>query len=128
MNIRKILKYTGITVLALAALGAIGLGMLNGVKAAQSRQISKDAKAIIAGLEYFYKDQNRYPFVGEFEDQNVMRQYVSGFPPREFPSELCEKSYDYVNNFRNDYELRICLPKGVSGYKAGWNVIKSPVK
>ncbi|HMQ02211.1 MAG TPA: hypothetical protein PKD79_04080, partial [Candidatus Doudnabacteria bacterium] len=108
--------------------GLLVLAVVNGQRSAQSRQVVKDVSAITQALEYFYQDQNRYPAIGEFEDQNVMRQYLSNFPPQEFTSGVCPQSFGYANTFRNDYELRFCLSKGVRGYQAGWNVIKSPVK
>ncbi len=128
MNLWKLVKIIG-AVLAIAVLaGLLFWTALNGHRAAQSRQVLKDAKAITAALEYFYQDQNRYPAITEFEDQNVMRQYLSNFPPQQFASGVCEKSFQYQNSFRSDYELRVCLPKASQGYRAGWNVIKSPQK
>lgn len=124
----QILKYASIVLLVLASIGAIWWAFGMGKKAAQGRQVVKDAKTIVSALEYFYKDQNRYPAITEFQDQNIMRQYMSGFPPQEFLSSSCAKSFDYTNTYRDDYELRFCLPKGVKGYRTGWNVIKSPVK
>ncbi len=128
MIIWKILKISGvlvaIVVLALLLLWAYSSGQ----KAGQSRQVIKDAKTITAALEYFYKDQNRYPAITEFNDQNVMRQYMDNFPPQQFTDSVCDKTYDYQNAFRADYELRICLPKAQGNFKTGWNVIKSPQK
>lgn len=128
MKILAILKYIGIALLVAAAAFSIWRAVVNGSRAAQSRQVVKDTTAILQGLEYFYQDQNRYPSIDEFSDQTVMRQYVSGYPPQEFTSPICSSSYDYVNTFRSDYELRFCLPKGVKGYQTGWNSIKSPAK
>lgn len=123
----KILKYIGLAILVALAVVVIWRAVVNGSRSSQSRQVLKDAAAIKLALDYFYKDQNRYPSIGEFEDQNIMRQYLSNFPPKEFVSGVCDSSFDYVNTFRNDYELRFCLPKGVRGYQTGWNVFKSPI-
>ena len=128
MNFKHILKVAGLTALVILTLGLLYFAVVYGQRSAQGRQIVKDSKAITQALEYFYQDQNRYPSNDEFLDQNVMRQYLSNFPPQEFVSGGCEASYEYQNNFRSDYELRFCLPKGVSGYSTGWNVVKSPVK
>ena len=128
MNIGVILKYVALVLLVGLAGFVIWLAILNGSRGAKSRQVVRDATSIAAALEYFYKDQNRYPAVNEFKDQNVMRQYLSNFPPREFASGVCDMSFEYANTFRDDYELRICLPKSVRGYRTGWNVIKSPAK
>ncbi|QQS22790.1 hypothetical protein IPM19_04145 [bacterium] len=128
MNKLKILKYSaGVIFIALAVL-LLWWAYRAGQHAGQSRQAVKDANAIKQALEYFYQDQNRYPATDEFKDDNLMRQYVSGFPPKQYPSEQCPATFQYSNNFRNDYELRLCLTKGVSGFKEGVNIIKAPVK
>ncbi len=128
MNIWKILKIIGISIAVIITVGLLWVAVVNGQRSAQGRQVVKDVETVIQALEYFYQDQNRYPSLNEFEDQNVMRQYLSNFPPQEFTSGVCDQSIDYVNTFRSDYELRFCLPKGVKGYRTGWNMIKSPVK
>lgn len=128
MNFWKIFKIGSLALLTILTALLLWVAVINGQRSAQSRQIVKDVTAISQALEYFYQDQNRYPAIGEFEDQNVMRQYLSNFPPKEFASGVCVESISYQNNFRNDYELRFCLPKGVKGYRTGWNSIKAPVK
>lgn len=124
----KILKYSaGVILVALAVLllwWAFGAGQ----QAGQSRQAVKDANAVKQALEYFYKDQNRYPATDEFKDDNLMRQYLSAFPPKQYPSKQCPTTFEYSNSFRNDYELRVCLTKAVKGYNKGINIIKAPIK
>lgn len=148
MNWMRIIKYISIGLLTLLAILGIFWTFNNGKRAGQSRQVIKDGRAIQQALEYFYQDQNRYPSSDEFLDQNLMRQYLSDFPPQQFVSNICVAdsrapksssadpdsgniglvNFVYVNNFRNDYELRLCLPKGVQGHPAGWNKIIAPVK
>lgn len=148
MNWMRIIKYISIGLLTVLAILGILWTFNNGKQAGQSRQVIKDGRAIQQALEYFYQDQNRYPSTDEFLDQNLMRQYLSNFPPQQFVSSICPAPVDfskttsldsastntklanfvYVNNFRNDYELRLCLPKGVQGYRAGWNKIIAPTK
>lgn len=128
MNWMKVIKYIALVFFVLIAGLLLWYAYSSGQQAGQSRQIVKDATSIRQALEYFYQDQNRYPSTDEYKDANLMRQYLSGFPPQEFVSKTCPSTYQYVNNFRNDYELRICLPKGVLGYKTGWNKIIAPVK
>lgn len=128
MNFWKIFKIAALTAMVIITGLLLWLAVVNGQRSAQARQVVKDVNAITAALEYFYKDQNRYPAIGEFEEQNVMRQYLSNFPPQEFASGPCTESISYQNDFRDDYELRFCLPKGVKGYKTGWNSIKSQAK
>jgi type II secretory pathway pseudopilin PulG len=133
MNWKRIVKYICLVLLTLLAVVAIRWAFVNGQYAGQSRQALKDGRAIAQALEYFYQDQNRYPSTDEFTDQNLMRQYLSGFPPQQYVSPSCParnggSTFGYVNNFRKDYELRICLPKAVKGYNAGWNKITAPKK
>lgn len=128
MKMMLILKYAAIVIFVTLAVLLLWWAYTAGQHAGQSRQAVKDSKAILQALEYFYQDQDRYPSTDEFKNDNLMRQYLSGFPPQQYPSELCPKTFEYANSFRNDYELRICLNRGVLGYQTGWNKIKSPVK
>jgi type II secretory pathway pseudopilin PulG len=133
MNWMRLIKYVVLVLLIAIAVLAMRWAFINGRYAGQSRQAIKDAHAIQQALEYFYKDQNRYPSTDEFTDQNLMRQYMSGFPPQQYFSPNCPdrgngSTFSYINNFRNDYELRICLSKGVQGYKSGWNKVTAPKK
>ncbi len=133
MNWKRIIKYVLLVLLILIAVLAIRWAFINARYAGQSRQAIKDSRAIVQALEYFYKDQNRYPSTDEFTDLNLMRQYLSGFPPQQYVAPSCPardsgSTFGYVNSFRNDYELRVCLPKAVRGYKEGWNKITAPKK
>jgi type II secretory pathway pseudopilin PulG len=98
-------------------------GWSNGLAASRSKAIVKDAKSIQQGFEHFHADQNRYPTTDEFTDANLMRSYLSNFPPQNFPNKVCPKSFDYYNPSPQTYELRICLPKAASGYNQGWNTL-----
>lgn len=112
----------GFLVLVLAIL--VWWGWDNGVRAAQSKRVVKDAQAMTAGFTEFHKDQSRYPAITEFENSNLMRPYIVNFPPQSFPTEQCPKSFDYFNATPQTYELRFCLSKAVSGFQVGWNTLK----
>ncbi len=99
-------------------------GWSNGVKAGQSKRIIKDAKIMKDAFAQFHSDQNRYPATTEFEENTVMRQYLTNFPPQTFPSAVCQQTFDYYSATPQTYELRFCLPKATGGYKVGWNVLK----
>ncbi len=114
-----------IVILAILAALVLWWGWDNAVKTARSKSVLKDAAVLTQGFKYFYTDQNRYPSTGEFTDSNLMRSYMSNFPPQNFATTACAKSFDYYNANPKIYELRICLPKAVSGYKAGWNVYRN---
>ncbi len=106
-------------------LGLSWWGYVNGQKAAKSKQVVKDVKSVISALEYFKADQNHYPSIDEYADNNIMRNYLSNFPPVQFVSDVCDSSYNYYSSNPQSYELRFCLSKSVSGYKKGWNSIMS---
>lgn len=112
----------GLLLVILATL--VWWGWNNGVKSAQSKRVVKNANAIVEGFKEFYKDQNRYPTTGEFQNNNLMRPYIVNFPPQEFPSETCSQSFDYFNATPQTYELRFCLSKKVGNYQIGWNTLK----
>jgi hypothetical protein len=111
-------------ILTLVLVLLVWWGFKNGVRAAQSKRIIKDAQVLSSAFAEFKKDQNRYPADTEYEDRNVMRSYITNFPPAEFVSELCPSSFDYFNASPQTYELRFCLPKAAKGFQKGWNVMK----
>jgi hypothetical protein len=113
-----------IAVLILVIAGLLVWTWSNGNQAAKSKAIIKDTKAMVQGFDYFHQDQNRYPTTGEFTDNNLMRMYISNFPPQAFTTSTCPETYDYYSAAPDSYVLRFCLPKGVSGYRAGWNLVK----
>lgn len=98
-------------------------GWSNGVRAAQSKRIVKDAKIMTQGFKEFYKDQNRYPVNTEFDNPDLLRPYITNFPAQEFQSQTCPETFDYYSANSQTYELRFCLSKAVSGYKVGWNTL-----
>jgi hypothetical protein len=99
-------------------------GVNNGIKAAKSKRVVKDALTIKEGFEEFYKDQNRYPANTEFEDPNIMRKYITNYPPQEFMTGDCSKSFEYYSGSPQTFELRFCIPKSASGFEEGLNVLK----
>jgi hypothetical protein len=112
----------GFLLVVLVLLGWWGWG--NGVRAAQSKRVLKDAQVMAKAFAEFKNDQNRYPATTEFQNNNVMRQYISNFPPQTFPSKECPQAFDYFNASPQTFELRFCLSKAVGGYQIGWNKIK----
>ena len=112
----------GLLIVILSSLAWWGWG--NGIDAARAKRIVKDARAMSAGFTEFYKDQNRYPATTEFENNNLLRPYISNFPPQTFPSEICPKTFEYYNSAPQVYELRFCLPKAVNGFQIGWSTLK----
>lgn len=122
--LNKFLRYGLIVLLGILVLIGFWWALASGSRAAKSKQILKDVAAIQEGLEFFYDDQERYPSTDEFADSNLMRGYLSEFPPQQFPSAKCSQTYQYINTFAQSYELRFCLPAAKNGYQAGWNTVK----
>ncbi|MEZ4180637.1 MAG: hypothetical protein R3B41_03985 [Candidatus Doudnabacteria bacterium] len=120
----KVLKISLIIAIAILAVVAVWGGWAQGRAVAQSKQILRDTKAMQEAFEYFYKDQGRYPSTDEFLDQNIMRTYLTNFPPQEFATKNCAQTYQYLNPFPENYELRFCLPTGSQGFVSGWNRIE----
>lgn len=110
---------------AVVLLAAVLMAFLQGIKAGQSKTVLANAATLQEGFQHFYNDQGRYPTALEFSDNNLMRSYITNFPPQEFASGPCEKSFDYRNPSPRSYELQFCLPKGRSGWPAGWSLVKS---
>lgn len=119
----KWIKYVLLGILIIITALGLWWAVVNGIAAAKSKQILKDVAAIQEGFEFFKQDQQRYPSQDEFADNDIMRGYLSGFPPEQFPTAQCSETYDYFNAFPNSYELRFCLPKAIQGYQAGWNKV-----
>ncbi len=111
--------------LAVAAvfLLAIILGISRGQTEAQAQIVVQTAQNTGRALQFFYQDQNRYPTVSEFGDQNTMLNYLSSFPLPDFVSKNCSQSFVYKQIGDQSFQLDFCLPTPASTYQAGWNVM-----
>lgn len=99
-------------------------GVSSAIKAAKSKYLLKSAGTITQGFEYFKKDQNRYPASTEFFNIELMRTYLTNFPPLSFATPVCSTNFEYFSGSAQSYELRICLPKSSGGYPKGWSIYK----
>lgn len=120
----RLIQNIFIVLLLLVVGGVVFWGWSNGSKAAKSKTVVNNVNSIVQGFGYFHDDQNRYPTTGEFDDQNLMRTYITNYPPQSFVSKTCAETYDYFSADPESYELRFCLSKAVEGYNKGWNVVK----
>ncbi len=96
-------------------------GVSAGKDNAQAGAVIGTAKSITAALEYFYNDQNRYPNVLEFNEQNVMLNYLNIFPAPNFISAVCPESFIYKKNSSSAASLSFCLPSKQGNFQKGWN-------
>lgn len=105
-------------VLLLVLIGGANAGKTS----ARAETVAKIAKNLVAGLDDFYRDQDRFPSAAEFSDNNIMLNYFSVFPPQDFLSAKCPGgNFIYKRLDLRHYQLNFCLPKPALGYKAGWN-------
>lgn len=102
---------------------AIFQGAKAGKDTAQADAIIEAAQNLSAGLEYFYNDQDRFPNVLEYGDQNIMLNYFNVFPVPSFVSSFCRESFVYKKNTSSGVSLSFCLPKEAGGYQKGWNIL-----
>jgi len=112
--------------LALALSLSLWLAIVSGIRAGKSTVILKNTEALQYGLNYFFKDQNRYPTALEFADPNIMANYLTSFPAQDIAGGPCQKTYGYRSDTAKTYELNFCLPKASAGFAAGWNKIQQP--
>ncbi len=121
-NVLRILTVLGAAVILLLF---IFWGWSSGKYLAQSENVIANATNITGALDYFYQDQDRYPSALEFQDRNIMMNYLNISPPFNFTSKNCEQSYLYKRIKPSEYLLGYCLPKGIGGQSSGWNQVKN---
>jgi hypothetical protein len=108
---------------AVILLWAVLGGLSAGKTQAQTQLVIQNAREITKGFSYFYSDNNRYPAISEYQNQNLMLEYFNYFPPRNLAFSLCGENYIYKRNSNSSFQLNFCLPKASQGFKAGWNQI-----
>jgi len=113
--------YFGSLLLAVILLWGIFKGINNGRNFSQADLVIKNAMELKKSVQFFYNDQNRYPTANEFADKNVMGSYMNNFPPQDFISSVCEKSFEYKRPDPQNFQLYFCLPIGTGSYQKGWN-------
>lgn len=123
---KRILQILTVLLAAVVLLLFVFLGWSSGKYFAQSGIVFKNALAVAESLDYFLKDQDRYPSALEFQDRNIMMNYFNNFPPFNFVSKNCQQSYLYKRAKLTEYSLAYCLERAVKGQKKGWNQIKNP--
>ncbi len=115
--------FLGSLTVAVILFVAIFQGVKAGKATAQANAVILVTQNFSAGLEYFYQDQNRFPNVLEFNEQNLMLNYFNVFPFPKFISALCTESFEYKKNSNTSVILNFCLPKSAGTYQAGWNTL-----
>jgi len=121
---KKIWLFLTVLLAAVILFFSLFFGIKSGKLLAQSAIISGNAVSLNKGLQFFYKDQNRFPTAVEFSNNNIMLDYFSIFPAADFASESCPNSFAYKRNSLQEFQLNFCLPKAFQNYSAGWNSIQ----
>jgi hypothetical protein len=98
-------------------------GVSTGQKIAQATIVSQTANNLVAAVQYFYQDQNRYPTELEFSNQTIMLNYLTQFPAPDFVSGVCSQSFVYKQITADNFQLNFCLPTAEGSYPKGWSVI-----
>ncbi len=130
MRIIYWLQFTAVGLVAVILIYSTYSGITSGITDGKSHTVLANAKTIAQGLKYFYDDQNRYPSREEFSDLNLMRSYITGYPPLAIAGGACLENaelggFDYYSLDFKTYELRFCLPGAIDNFKPGINSVKS---
>lgn len=126
MKITYWLQLTAVIVVAVVLFYGVYRGVSTGTLSAKSQVVLANAKALAAGLNFFYADQNRYPSQEEFADTNLMLAYITGYPPVAINGGSCVSTtnYGYHTLDFKGYELNFCLPASVENFPPGLNTAK----
>ncbi len=119
-------KKTNIAVLAVIVVAAVFvaavfLGIRHGKAVAGAKQVESMVAELKKGLDYFLRDQNRYPTAQEFLDRNIQLTYFSQAPDNLTDNSVCKENFTYKRVSLTVYELDFCLAANLGQYRAGWN-------
>src|SRR4051812_7858276 len=98
MNTKKILIYVTVFGTAVFLLVSLARGAQTGKAQAQAEVTASNAHSLTAAFQSFYQDQDRFPSAVEFSEPNIMRNYLSAFPPVEFTSSACASAFIYTRD------------------------------
>ena len=122
----KLLQNLLVAFVVLLLIAGLSWATVAGTRSGKSAVILHDVAALKDGLQYFLADQNRYPTSIEFQDRNIMSNYLSNFPPQQISGGSCRQTYSYSSPSAKTFELAFCLPKAHAGFATGWNKLKQP--
>jgi hypothetical protein len=99
------------------------LAVVHGIRAAHSRAILSTVHELERALDFFLKDQTRYPSAQEFATISTFGQYLSSWPVPRFISGSCAESFSYRQTGLKHYELSFCLPAPAEGLASGIHIL-----
>ncbi len=120
---KKILATLSSLLLAVILFAVLMWGIGKGKRQSEAELIVQNTQAIQESLEFFFRDQNRYPSALEFSNLNIMSSYLNPYPPLKFVSKSCNETFDYKRPSQAVYQLNFCLPMATKGFKQGWNSV-----
>ena len=125
MSFYKWVQNSAVILVAVILFISLWRGVTAGRLTAKTRAVMDNTAAIVSGLDYFYKDQGRYPSMQEFTDRNIMASYFNGYPFQNIPGGSCTTSYYYhtLTPYQT-YELHFCLPQKSGQLAAGVNIVQ----
>jgi hypothetical protein len=109
-----------VVILFIASMGYAGRA---GLRAAQSNAVLKNVAQLQVALDFFLKDQTRYPSAQEFTTISAFGQYLNTWPVPDFPGNLCPQSFSYRQTSLKHYELSFCLPASAQGLAEGFHTV-----
>ncbi len=118
---QKLIQYLLAAIILIVFLSILVGAWHNGQARSQSALILQSADELEQGLSFFYSDQNRYPTAIEFASPQIMGIYLIPYPPAEFVTKFCSRSFVYQNASPKFYRLSVCLPKARGNALTGWN-------
>lgn len=110
----------GVVILVCAL--SVWWGVVGGKQKAQGALIAHNTDQVKQAINFFYRDQDRFPTVAEFSDRGGLGLYLSSQLP-ELSVAGCDKAVSYSILANKQPQLSVCLPRSSGGYKAGINTI-----
>jgi len=115
--------YLAVITVTVLFLISLFLGLQKGVLVAKAKNVNVTVIELQKGLDIFFKDQDRFPYVEEFSDTNVLLTYFSKLPDNVSKNSNCLTNFDYKWVSAKNYELDFCLAANLGNFKKGWNKI-----
>ncbi|MBI3231962.1 MAG: hypothetical protein HYZ51_02685 [Candidatus Doudnabacteria bacterium] len=101
----------------------INMGFGRSREQEESKMVYKNTLAIQSALKFFSNDYDRFPSAFEFGKTELMQSYFSSFPPKEFITDICQKTWVYGRPAASNYTLDFCLASGVEDLDKGWHKV-----
>ncbi len=105
---------------------SLAFGIFSGLSLGKDKANYENVSNIYRALNYFFKDQDRFPTADEFSSQKILAPfYMSTIPMAANLQGACKNFTDYVyaRQTTTSYDLQFCLNNAVSGWNSGLNTL-----